>query len=215
MKTDGWVEIIKSIKTPISLLALITLIVGSLLHFIDDKVITWAALALLFIITLSSIAYAIKNNSLFPNEIRSIWSKHDLPLEENERDSWLGKWNCQWTYRARDNQLNPYVDDIIEITEIDCKSGELSAIGHSSYVEGSEYFFRGRVSNKSVAHLFYTSPAETAGLSGMVILSRSPIGNITGWWIGAGREGGDIGGGVTAERHENNLDFKIKNYEVS
>jgi len=214
MKTDGWVEIIKSIKTPISLLALITLIVGSLLHFTDDTTIAWSALALLFTITLFSIAYAIKNKSLFPIEIRSIWSRHDLPLEENERNSWLGKWNCRWTYRALDNQLKPYVDDIIDIKEIDPENGELSAIGHSSYLEGAEYFFRGRVSNKRVAHLFYTSPSETAGLSGMVILSRSPIGKITGWWIGAGREGGDIGGGVTAERHENNIDFKIKNYEV-
>ncbi len=215
MKIEGWVGIIKSIKTPISLLALITLIVGSLLISNDNKIIIVASLALLFLITLFSIVYMLKSNSLVPNEIRSIWSKRDLPLEESERDSWLGKWNCRWTYRARDNRLKPYVDDIIEIKEIDSKTGELSAIGHSSYSEGSNYFFKGRVSNKRVAHLFYTSPSETAGLSGMVILSRPPVGDIEGWWLGAGREGGDIGGGVTAERHENNIEFEIKNYDVS
>ncbi|MDH3972714.1 MAG: hypothetical protein OEV42_00425 [Deltaproteobacteria bacterium] len=215
MKTNGWVEIIKSIKTPISLLALITLIVGSLLHFNPDPVSRWAAIFLLFIITIFTIAYAIKYKSLFPTEIRSIWSKNDLPLEESERDSWLGKWNCRWTFREKDNQLKPYVDDIIEINEIGCNSGELTGMGFSSYIEGSKYFLKGRVSNKRIAHIFYTSSAETAGLSGMVILSRPPIGDITGWWLGAGRKGGDIGGGVTMERHENNLDFKIKKYEIS
>jgi len=215
MKIDGWIELIKSIKTPISLLALITLIVGSLLHFNDDPVIAWSAILLLFLIAIFSIVYAIKYQALFPSEIRSIWSKNDLPLDESERDAWQGKWNCRWTYRTKDNELKPYVDDIIEIRTIDYKSGELSGIGHSSYVEGSDYLLRGRVSNKRVAHLFYTSPKETAGLSGMVILSRPPIGKITGWWIGAGRSGGDTGGGVTMERRKNNTKFEIKNYTVS
>ncbi len=107
------------------------------------------------------------------------------------------------------------MDDIIDIREIDDKSGELSGIGHSSYAAGLEYSLKGRVSNKSVAHLFYTSPAETAGLSGMVILSRPPLGEITGWWLGAGRKGGDIGGGVTMARHEKNLEFELKTYETS
>lgn len=214
MKISGWVEIIKSVKTPISLLALITLIVGSLLHFNTGPVIRWGSMALLFVIAIFSIVYAIKFKSLFPTEIRSIWSKNDLPLEKNERDSWLGKWNCRWTFRTRDNQLKPYVDDIVEIQRIDCDSGELTGVGFSSYVEGSRYFLRGRVSNKRVAHIFYTSPAETAGLSGMVILCRPPLGDISGWWLGAGRKGGDIGGGVTMERHENNPDFEINKYQI-
>ena len=215
MKTSGWADIIRAIKTPISLLALVTLIIGSLVLTADNPVVTWTALLLLFLLALFSIVYGIKNNALFPSEIRSIWSKNDLPLEESERDAWLGKWNCQWTYRATDGQLKPYVDDILDIGEIDQKSGELSGIGHSSYAAGLEYTLRGRVSNKSVAHIFYTSPAKTAGLSGMVILSRPPIGEITGWWLGAGRKGGDIGGGVTMDRHENNLDFELRNYDTS
>lgn len=214
MKISGWADIISSIKTPISLLALITLIIGSLLHFTNNPAITWTAIFLLFLIAIFCLAFAMKYNAIFPHEIKSIWSKNDLPLDESERDSWLGKWNCRWTFRTKDSKLKPYVDDIIEIREIECKSGELSGIGHSSYVEGSKYFLRGRVSNKRIAHIFYTSPAETAGLSGMVILNRPPIGEIEGWWLGAGRKGGDIGGGVKMERHENNLKFKVRNYEV-
>lgn len=212
MKMNGWAEIIKSIKTPISLLTLITLIVGSLLHFNSEPAITWAAILLLFIIAIFSIVYVSKNKSLFPMEIRSIWSKNDLPLEAHKRDAWLGKWNCRWTVRDKDGQLIPYVDDIIEIKKIDCQNGELIGHGLSSYEEGEKYSLRGRVSNKGVAHLFYTSPVATAGLSGMVILSKPPIGKISGWWLGAGRKGGDIGGGVTMEQHTHKPDFKIKNY---
>jgi len=212
---NSWVEIIKSIKSLLGLLALIVVIVGSVIIIKDDQSVTFIGILLLFLISIFSMIYAIKNESLFPTEIKSIWSKNDLPIEENERGSWLGKWNCRWTFRAKDNQLKPYVDDIIEIKEVDYKSGELTGVGYSSYVEGSEYYFKGRISNKRVAHMFYTSPAESAGLSGMVILSRPPIGEITGWWIGAGRKGGDIGGSVTMERHENNPDFEIKYYEIS
>ncbi len=107
MKTSGWADIISAIKTPISLLALVTLITGSFVHVAKNPVVTMTALLLLFLIALVTIVYAIKNNALFPSEIRSIWSKNDLPLEESERDSWLGKWNCQWTYRTKDGQLKP------------------------------------------------------------------------------------------------------------
>ncbi|HXH64729.1 MAG TPA: hypothetical protein VNH42_04370, partial [Mariprofundaceae bacterium] len=124
MKISGWAEIINSIKGPLSLLALITLIVGSELHFSPGPVVRWSTMLILFAITLFCIVYIMKNNALFPTEIRSIWSKNDLPLEESERNAWLGKWNCQWTYRTKDNQLRPYVDDMIEIQEIDGKSGE-------------------------------------------------------------------------------------------
>lgn len=211
----SWIEIIKSVKNILSLLVLITIILGTVIIIKDDGIVTVSSILLLFIITLFCIIYAVTSGSLFPNEIRSIWSKNDLPVDDHEAHAWLGKWNCRWTYRTKNGQLMPYVDDIIEIQNIDSKSGELSGIGFSSYVKDSEYFLKGRASNKRVAHMFYTSPVETAGLSGMVILSRPPLGEITGWWIGAGREGGDIGGGVTMEQHKNNPDFKITNYEVS
>ncbi|HEC19730.1 MAG TPA: hypothetical protein ENI97_10355 [Gammaproteobacteria bacterium] len=214
MITDTWVDIIKSIKTPVSFLVLITLVVGYLLHDSDNPIILLGGLALLFLITITCIVYAIKHNALFPGEIRSIWSKNDLPLSTEEAQAWLGKWNCRWTYRDTNNQLKPYVDDIIEITEVDQDSGEITGIGYSSYIENENYFLRGRASNKRVAHLFYTSPAATAGLSGMVILSRPPLGDITGWWLGAGRKGGDVGGGVIMQRHEENPDFEIRNYDV-
>lgn len=212
---NSWLEIIRSIKSILSLLVLITLCLAVVLILNQDPIVTSLALLLLFLITLFCIIYAVKNESLFPAEIRSIWSENDLPIDESEKEAWIGKWNCRWTYRKKDSQIKPYVDDIIEIKDVDCKSGELTGIGFSSYAKGSKYFLRGRISNKRVAHLFYTSSAETAGLSGMVILSRPPIGEITGWWLGAGRKGGDIGGGVTMEPHKNNLNFKIKNYEVS
>lgn len=214
METGNWVNIIKSIKTPISMLVLVTLIVGSLLHVTDDPIVQWGALILLFIIVISCLIHAIKNNALFPNEIISIWSKNDLPLDIGENEAWLGRWNCRWTFRSKDNQLKPYVDDIIEISEVDCETGEITGFGHSSYTKGARYTLKGRASNKRVAHIFYTSPTATSGLSGMVILNRPPIGDITGWWIGAGRKGGDTGGGVIMERHDNDTEFKLQNYEI-
>lgn len=215
MKIDGWTDLIKSVKTPLRLLTLITLIFGSLLYSNTDPKVVWMSLVVLFLITVFCLFYVAKNKTLFPSEIKSIWSKNDLPLTPEERDAWLGSWNCRWTYTSKEGELLPYVDDVIEIENIECVSGELSGIGLSSYVEGDRYFLKGRVSNKRVAHVFYTSSAETAGLSGMFILNRPPIGNITGWWLGAGRSGGDIGGGVTMEKSGKNKDFVIKNYELS
>lgn len=165
-------------------------------------------------IVIPIIYHCIKNNSLFPSEIRSIWSKNDLPLDKGESEAWLGKWNCRWTFRSKDNQLKPYVDDIIEISEVDSETGELTGFGHSSYTEGARYILKGRASNKRVAHIFYTSPTAIVGLSGMAILNRPPVGDVTGWWIGAGRQGGDTGGGVIMERHENDTAFKLQNYDI-
>ena len=214
MKIEGWADVISSVKTPLSLLALITLGIYYLFSISTLPYIKIFLLVILFIITVACLAFVAKNKMIFPSEIRSIWSENDLPLRQQNADAWLGKWNCHWTYTTKDNELKPYVDDIIEIRQIDPKSGELSGVGFSSYVAGAEYTLKGRVSNKHVAHIFYTSPAETAGLSGMVILSRPPIGRITGWWLGAGRKGGDIGGSVTMQRHEEDEDFIMQNYEV-
>ena len=112
--------------------------------------------------------------------------------------------------------MKPYVDDVIEIESVNPETGELIGTGVSSYSEGKKYFLRGRVSNKRIAHVFYTSPAEEAGLSGMVILSRHPIGRVEGWWLGAGRDGGDIGGGFAMEKVDSDSsNFKMRNYEIS
>lgn len=214
MKFGVWGDIIRSVKTPLSLLALIILGVCWLLYKYSSGPVAWTSLGILCFVTIFCVLYIAKDKTLFPAEIKSIWSKSDLPLDPEQRGAWLGKWNCKWTYRTKENKILPYVDDIIEIQDVDIDTGELVGIGHSSYIEGGNYFLRGRVSNKSLAHVFYTSPAETAGLSGMVILSRPPIGDITGWWLGAGRKGGDIGGGVTLEKHDKNPNFEIKNYKV-
>lgn len=215
MKVGGWADVIGSVKTPLGLLALITLIIGGLLYRYDSGPIASVSLIILGFLAIFCVLYIAKDKTLFPTEIKSIWSKNDLPLESEHKDAWLGKWNCRWTYRTKENEILPYVDDIIEIQDIDIDSGEIAGVGHSSYIEDGNYFLRGRVSNKNLAHVFYTSPAETAGLSGMVIMSRTPLGEITGWWLGAGRRGGDIGGGVTLERHETNPNFEIKNYKVA
>ena len=215
MKIDKWAEIISSVKTPMSLLALITLIIGYLLSVNSDSIVQWSLIVLFFLITVSCLVYVMKNKQLFPSEIQSIWSKNDLPLTKESADAWLGKWNAHWTYTAKDNSQKPYLDDIVEIKEIDFKTGELTASSASTYVENEEYILKGRVSNKRIAHIFYTSPAKAAGLSGMVILSRPPLGDIKGWWLGAGRKGGDIGGGVTMQRHEENKDFALKTYEIN
>lgn len=215
MKIPDWFNVIKDVHKPIQLLAFLSAIVATLILFTKDFHVTWVSLLILLIVTVACIVDLMKNKAMLPTEIRSIWSKHDLPLEKSEGDSWIGKWNCRWTYHTKDRQLKPYVDDIIEIEAVDYKSGVLSGIGHSSYVEGEKYYLRGRASRKGVAHIFYTSPRETAGLSGMVILNHPPIGEIVGWWIGVGRKREDIGGGVTMERHEKNTNFKLKTYEVT
>lgn len=215
MDTSGWVDIIKSIKTPMALVALIVLILGTVLVIpnIEFK-IKLIVLAVMIIFLIFIVAWAVKNDALFPVEIKSIWSQSDLPLSDTQRDAWLGKWNCRWTYLDQHGLLKPYVNDMIEIREIDSKTGALSGGGISSYVEGKEYPLRGRVSNKSVTHIFYSSPAETVGLTGMFILKMMPMGEVSGWWIGTGRKGGDVGGDVTMERHEKNPDFKLENFEM-
>ncbi len=216
MKIDGWADILSSVKTPISLLALISLIVGSLLHSQSGPKIIWLSFLLLFLVTTTCVIYIAKTKTLFPSEIKSIWSKSDLPLPKQESEAWIGKYNCRWTYRTKNNEMKAYVDDVIEIESVDPATGELVGTGLSSYTEGNKYFLRGRVSNKRIAHVFYTSSSEEAGLSGMVILSRPPVGGVTGWWLGAGRDGGDIRGAVTMEKRENDSsNFEIRSYEVS
>ncbi len=106
------------------------------------------------------------------------------------------------------------MDDIIEITDVNSNAGELTGVGYSSYVKDKQYSLRSRTSNKSVAQIYYSSPDTHTGLSGIVILNCPPIGNINGWWIGAGRHREDTGGGVSLEKHSETPAFELKNYKV-
>lgn len=216
MNIKGWAGLITAVKTPFNILVLIILIVGTILFKTFGQNPLFDAFMILILVSapLYGIYLNARQKALMPDEIRSIWSKNDLPLNIQLAEAWLQKWNCRWSFQSKNNDLKPYVDDIIEIEHVDQETGELIGKGYSSYHKDVFYKLHGRISNKGVAHIFYTSPKESAGLSGMIILNRPPLGNMTGWWIGAGRKGGDIGGGVIMEKHENNPDFVIQNYEV-
>ncbi len=95
MEASNWVDIIKSVKMPISLIVLVTLIADFVLFETNNDIVHLGTLALLFIITISVLAYAIKNHALFPLEVIKTWNKDDLPLTKDSRESWLGKWNCR------------------------------------------------------------------------------------------------------------------------
>lgn len=84
----------------------------------------------------------------------------------------------------------------------------------SAYEANETYKIIGRASKRRLAYLFNSSPPPRYGLAGVVILRMTLFGDIRGWWLGVGREGGDIGGEVTWIRAEKDQNFKVQVYPV-
>jgi len=218
---QSWWKILESVKTPLSLLGLIVLVVSTVLTFtitrltgIPQIILIFGSLFLLFAVVVVVTTRSFRKQSRFPEEIPSIWSSEDLPISESEKACWLGKWNCRWTYRTKKRELKPYVDDVVNIETIDTETGKFTGTAISAYGEGVTYKIVGRISNKRIAHIFYSSPPPRSGLSGMAILRRPPIGDMDGWWLGVSRDGGDIGGGVSWSRSQTGDSFQVRFYPV-
>jgi hypothetical protein len=141
-----------------------------------------------------------------PSEVAALWTDEDIPLPSPLTQSWIGTWNCRWSFRAANGKLRPYVDDRVSIESVDQKTGKVTGRGLSAYACGETYAIHGRASRRRLAHFFYSSPAPRFGLSGMVILRMTPVGEVRGWWLGAGRDGGDVGGEITWTRAEHDHD---------
>lgn len=220
---QSWPKILESIRTPLSLMGLIVLVMAVILIIVLPKVeglqlqvlIIIGSFIVLFAVIVAMTLHTFSKGNPYPEEILSIWSKEDLPISELEKQCWLGKWNCRWTYRSIKGELLPYVDDVVNIESIDPDTGKLNGTAISAYGSGETYRIVGRISNKRIAHIFYSSPPPRTGLSGMAILSRPPVGDLSGWWLGAGRQGGDIGGGVTMSKAQVGDNFELKVYPVT
>lgn len=218
-----WPQILKSIQTELGLMGIIIFIIAAILIYVlpsvdgdMQAVIIIGSLCLLFTIILAIMLHVFIRGNPYPEEVMSIWDEQDFPLSKSERECWLGKWNCRWTYRSASGELHPYINDVIDIESIDVKTGRLKGIGSSAYDNGvTHYKIAGRISNDRTAYIFYSSPPPRTGLSGIAILRRPLVGNLNGWWLGAGRDNGDIGGEVSMSKSQGNNDFELKVYPAS
>jgi hypothetical protein len=149
-----------------------------------------------------------------PTEVKSLWTKEDIPIPQKYADNLKDRWNSHWTYRRPEGDLVPYVDDTIIIEDVDCKTGGIIGRGLSAYGKDANYDLRGRASKRGLMHLFYSTPPPKVGLSGMLILRITPMGDLNGWWLGTGREGENAGGFVKWERAEAGDEFQRKVHPV-
>jgi len=212
--------IINTIETPLKLYALIALIVdGSLIATAlaldagTDRTILIIGSIILLLAIIVFTGLKIMNKSPLPKEINAMWTSEDIPLTEEITNSWRGQWNAEWTYKYKKDEFRKYVDDQIFFEKIDMKTGEFEGYGISSYETKKRYILRGRISKRGICHLFYSS-SPPYSLSGVSIIKMSPMGELSGWWLGVGRKGGDIAGEVQLKKGYPNDDFEIKAYPV-
>ena len=208
-------------KHTLALYALIVVIVEAIFSVVvlqlsgTAQILTIAGMITVIILLIAIAGYRWVNPiDVMPSEISSLWTEEDIPIPQDFAESLKGRWNCRWTYRKPSGELAPYVDDMIDIQTVDYKTGILEGKGLSIYGSAAGYKIVGRVSKRRLMHLFYSTPPPKMGLSGMVILRVSPLGNLQGWWLGTGREGSDIGGNTIWIRESDDKDFKMKSYPI-
>ena len=214
-------SIMKASTSTLALYALIVVIAEAglglaafqLNGFAQDITIIGMILVLVLVVALAGWRYTSPREVL-PSEISSLWTEDDIPLPKEYAQSLIERWNCQWTYRTPAGELVPYVDDTIVIEDVDDKTGKISGRGLSAYGSDANYKILGRVSKRGLIHLFYSTPPPKMGLSGMVILRITPMGDLRGWWLGAGREGGDVGGFVYWKRAKTDQEFQREVYPI-
>lgn len=216
-------SIMKSATSTLALYALIVVVaeagLGVAAFQLKDSplpqviIIIGMILILVLVVALAGWRYTSPREAL-PSEISSLWTEDDLPITKEYAQSLIERWNCQWTYRTPTGELAPYVDDTIVIEDVEDKTGKISGRGLSAYGPDANYKVFGRVSKRGLMHLFYSTPPPKMGLSGMVILRIMPIGDLKGWWLGTGREGGDVGGFISWKRAKADQEFQRKVYPV-
>lgn len=124
-------------------------------------------------------------------------------LEPGQVKDYLTDWHCRWCARTDDGGLVNYLDDTVEVTNVDAASGEMEAEATIVYEDkpGQKYKLTGRVSKKGLAHLYYSSPHPYQEKKGMVILQFDfQKDTASGWWLGEGRTNEtkkSVGGEVT------------------
>lgn len=86
----SWGKIIESVKTPLSLLALVVLVIAAILTStiskmsgIQQVILIFRSFILLIAIVIAVTVRSLGKRSHFPEEITSIWSKEDLPITED------------------------------------------------------------------------------------------------------------------------------------
>lgn len=215
------VPIMKSATSTLALYALIVVIAEAGLGVAAfrlaglPQVITIIGMIIILVLVVAIAGWRYTSpRGVIPSEISSLWTKDDIPIPKEYSQSLIGRWNCQWTYRTPAGELAPYVDDTIVFEGVDDKTGKIIGRGLSAYEPDSNYKVFGRVSKRGLMHLFYSSPPPRMRLSGMVILRIKPMGNLTGWWLGVGREGGDVGGFTSWTRAKADQDFQRKVYPI-
>jgi hypothetical protein len=214
-------KVVDKINSTLGLYALVALIIeaGLITAVVmtagTDRTLLISGLlfVLLTVVVVAGVKYQRSTEQSHIVSIDPLWDEEHIPVTTDQRDLWIGEWRFRWTYKDKDKNLRPYIDDVILITEIDCRTGFLEGKGRTAY-EGPDYLVKGRISRKGVAHILWISPPPRFGMAGMVILSYGSEGILSGWWLGTSRDFREIGGHVTWERSRGNTGVEINRYEV-
>jgi hypothetical protein len=135
----------------------------------------------------------------------------DAPISAQNVARWLGRWNCRWMIHVEGGHLAPYVDDGITLQHIAPETGMVCGVGHTAYGSGGTYKVRGRIASERIGIFIYSSSESLfSGLDGVFIVRMNAVGEVSGWWLGRGRDGMDIGGRVILRRHKDNEPFEPK-----
>jgi len=107
--------------------------------------------------------------------------------------------------------LAPYIDDGITLQHIASETGIVRGVGHTAYGSGRMYKVKGRIVGGRIGIFIYSSDESLfSGLDGMFIVRMNAVGEVSGWWVGSGRDGMQIGGRVILERYKDNEPFEFK-----
>jgi hypothetical protein len=143
----------------------------------------------------------------------AIGSLGGQPVSDEDARCWEGPWNCRWAYRTDSGELRPYVDDRIRIDSVDRRDGSVKGTGISVYEKDFQYQISGRVNAEdNFAQLIYSTPPPRVRLAGLFIVRLTTSGDLSGWWLGTDREGGDIGGAVTCTKPERDHGFHPRDH---
>jgi hypothetical protein len=137
----------------------------------------------------------------------------DAPISAQNVARWLGRWNCRWMIHVEGSHLAPYIDDGITLQHIASETGTARGVGHTAYGSGGTYKVKGRIIGGRIGIFIYSSDESlSSGLDGMFIVRMNAVGEVSGWWVGRGRDGMEIGGRVILERYKDNEPFEPKLY---
>ncbi len=211
----------RNIKTTIGLFGAIVLAIESVLFLLakdatgGDKTILIVGMLLILVLVVVIAGWRyVKHGDRPTSDVQSLGAAADLPLGSGAVRNWCGTWNCRWTYQAGDGTMKPYVDDRVNIEELNARTGKLSGVGFSLYAPGETYRIRGQVSKRRMAQLSYGGTGPFDALSGFVLLSMSPTRQVQGWWLGIARNGVHTGGRVTWERSQEGDAFEPQAYRT-